>query len=367
MGILRVLLAISVLAAHFGAIWKLKPVSGSIAVETFFIISGFYMSFILNEKYTKKNKSYRLFITNRLLRIYPVYWGTLLATIAFCFIVYWVSNGQDFPIFDYYFSVTPNGYSFPFLILTNLLVFGQDLVMFLGIFPETGGLFFTTNFWKTYPPLYRFLFIEQAWSLGLELLFYLLAPFILRSKLAWVILVILLSLILRIYLYDFVGLRKDPWTYRFFPTEIIFFLFGYISYKIYRRIEQQDLPAYIGRVVLVFCILTTIAYGYVPQVKQWQIPFSWNEILYFLTITAAIPVLFKCFKNNKTDRQVGDLSYPIYLSHFLIGRVIYMLPIFVLKQSWCILIITILFSYLLHTLIQAPIEKYRQSRVKKNN
>src|SRR5260370_9516411 len=56
-------------------------VGGNISVNSFFIISGFYMAFILNEKYVGKNSSYRLFITNRFLRIYPIYWIILFFTI----------------------------------------------------------------------------------------------------------------------------------------------------------------------------------------------------------------------------------------------------------------------------------------------
>src|SRR5450759_4624800 len=78
MGIIRVLLALSVVAAHFGGIWNLRFVGGQVAVQSFYIISGFYMSLILNEKYVGKNKSYKLFITNRFLRLYPIYWLSLI-------------------------------------------------------------------------------------------------------------------------------------------------------------------------------------------------------------------------------------------------------------------------------------------------
>ena len=81
MGKIRLLLALSVVAVHGGIIWKFQLVGGHIAVQAFFIISGFYMSLILNEKYIGSNSSYKLFITNRFLRLYPIYWTVLLFTL----------------------------------------------------------------------------------------------------------------------------------------------------------------------------------------------------------------------------------------------------------------------------------------------
>ena len=77
MGILRILLAISVVLSHSSSIFRVSFVGGPLAVQAFFIISGFYMSLILNEKYIGVNNSYKLFISNRFLRLYPMYWVIL--------------------------------------------------------------------------------------------------------------------------------------------------------------------------------------------------------------------------------------------------------------------------------------------------
>lgn len=364
MGVLRLLLAIAVIIAHCSALPMLRPVSGSVAVEAFFIISGFYMSLILQEKYNKK--PYRLFITNRLLRLYPVYWGVLIATCLFCFIIRLLSGPESFPIFDRYLSVPVTGGALSFLILTNLLIFGQDIVMFLGINPATGKLFFTDNFWQTSPPLYSFLFIPQAWSLGLEMLFYLVAPFLLRRRTIWILSLILLSLGLRIYLYNGLGLRHDPWTYRFFPTEILFFLSGFISYRLYLKARHCRIPGYINGSILAYIILATTCYGWIPELQSQLLPFSWNEIGYFLSVAGAIPMLFIYLKNSKTDNWIGQLSYPMYISHILIIKIIYSLPFAFLKQSWCMVTATVIFSLLLDIGIARPVEIYRQKRLRQS-
>lgn len=364
MGILRVLLAIAVIVSHCGVLPVIRPVSGSVAVEAFFIISGFYMSLILQEKYTLTN--FRLFISNRLLRLFPVYWVVLLATCLFCLLIRTTSGEQNFPLFDQYLSVPFNGGTFFFLLFTNLFILGQDMVMFLGIHPATGELFFTSNFWQTSPPLYTFLFIPQAWSLGLELLFYLLAPWFVRQKSLWLGVCILLSLVLRSYLYQALSLKHDPWTYRFFPTELVFFLAGCLSYRLYRRIRIKKIPRTVNRLILVLLFLATCFCGYLPPCSSPLLPFSWNETVYFLGVGGCIPFLFNYSKNSKKDNRIGQLSYPMYISHFLVAAAINAMPFPLLKQSWVIVTATAIFAYLLDISIARPIEKYRQGRIRRS-
>ncbi len=53
MGVMRFLLALSVLILHTAPDSAFPMVGGRVAVETFFMISGFYMALILNEKYAE--------------------------------------------------------------------------------------------------------------------------------------------------------------------------------------------------------------------------------------------------------------------------------------------------------------------------
>ncbi|HTA62096.1 MAG TPA: acyltransferase [Bacteroidia bacterium] len=364
MGIIRLLLAISVVMHHCGPIFGLDFVGGQIAVQSFFIISGFYMSLILNEKYVGVNSSYKLFITNRLIKLYPIYWTILLGTILACFAKYIVTHGQDMAIISNYFSVKFNFFSFAYLILTNLFIFGQDVVMFLGITPENGHLFFTTNFRETNPILLFFLFIPQAWSLGCELVFYLIAPFILRKGIRIVLFLILLSFVLRLYIYNYLGLNIDPWTSRFFPTEIMFFLLGYVSYHIYLVVQKKNVPFLTNVLTLVIMLLFIFFYSYIPSISISYFPFPLKLTIYYICFIIATPILFNFLKKNKWDNKIGELSYPIYISHFLVIMISTALSFSILKTSWCILLITILLSYILNKLIASPIEKYRQARLK---
>ena len=48
MGFIRLLLAVSVVSSHAGVHPFLSLVGGTVAVKTFFIISGFYIAMIIN-------------------------------------------------------------------------------------------------------------------------------------------------------------------------------------------------------------------------------------------------------------------------------------------------------------------------------
>jgi peptidoglycan/LPS O-acetylase OafA/YrhL len=77
----------------------------------------------------------------------------------------------------------------------------------------------------------------------------------------------------------------------------------------------------------------------------------------------SIPVLFIFLKSNKLDIQIGELSYPVYISHMLIAMVFGGLGITFLKSGFVVALGTIFFSFLINRFVALPIEKYRQSRL----
>ena len=201
MGLLRFILAISVVIAHTSPIFGLTLVGGQLAVQSFYMISGFYMALILSEKYIGKKNSYKLFITNRLLRLFPIYWVVLLLVIFYSLFAGIYTNGADFASLQSYLTYLDSAHlsSFVFLIFANIFILFQDAVMFLGLNIDTGHLFFTSNFTSTSPRLHDFLLIPQAWTISIEIAFYLIAPFLVRRKLRGLTILITLSLLLRFF------------------------------------------------------------------------------------------------------------------------------------------------------------------------
>src|SRR5437016_5262796 len=75
-GLLRILLAIAVLCAHSHPIGHLPWLAGDLAVELFFVVSGFYMQLILSTKYTRERlgRTWALqFYKARYCRLFPTY------------------------------------------------------------------------------------------------------------------------------------------------------------------------------------------------------------------------------------------------------------------------------------------------------
>jgi peptidoglycan/LPS O-acetylase OafA/YrhL len=226
MGLFRLLLAFSVVMAHgyeyFGAEnWyftaytsPIKIWSGS-AVFAFFILSGFYISMIINEKYQHLPSGIRRFYINRALRLYPVHL-TILGLYALFFAV---AGMPSILLGDFSSSVTRSLYA----LIANPLILGVELLPL-----------FHHEDWS--------LVIGPTWSLSLEMYFYLLAPLVVTRPLKQLIGVTLAALALRAGFF-FADAPLLPWRYFYFPTDLVFFLMGCCSYRLYQAIRHDSRAA----------------------------------------------------------------------------------------------------------------------------
>lgn len=366
MGVLRLLLALVVVGGHSGSFGGWRLTGNFVAVQTFFIISGFYMALILNEKYRGPG-SYRLFITNRFLRLFPAYWVVLGLTLVLASSSYLIFGTDN--IISHYIN-NPNNLApstLCYLTLTNLAIGGQDIIYFLSV-DSQGLLQFSENFRNSAPLLWTYLFVPQAWSIALELVFYLLAPFILRRRSSWLLGALLISAALRISLHKGLGLNFDPWTYRFFPNELGLFVLGGLSYRLYEGLRSWSPPHGLSMLIISSYVAMTVCYQWLPG------GIALKGCYYGLT-TLSLPFLFLLTKRLHWDRRVGELSYPVYISHFLF------LPSFdghywlwptsptleSLQHSsaygWIVSFCTLLISWALLRWVIDPIEGLRQQRV----
>ena len=355
MGLIRLLLAISVIAAHSSSIFGLNFIQGQMAVEVFFMISGFYMALVLTEKYNKKS-DYKLFISNRFLKVFPTYWLVLILCIIYQLIFLFLnpSSPKIFTLFNPIYHLNP--ISFLFSLIPNFTIFGLDLTFFFGLNPTTGSLFFTSHFQDFQPPLYDFNFIVQAWTLSLELTFYLIAPFLNKFKNKFLFLIMTLSLGLRLFLYSR-GLNHDPWNYRFFPNELIFFAAGILMYRLYLKIKTKSWNK-LSLYCFIFYISYLTSYQFLPYERT-------KQLILFIFSFFFIPFIFNLFKNNKIDRFIGELSFPVYISHFLIiDMLTHFTNISHVFLGSVTTIISITFSIVVLIFFIKPIDRIRQNRIK---
>lgn len=339
MGALRLLLAISVVLAHTLPD-SLPLVGGKLAVEIFYILSGYLISYILVEKkfYTSRYKFY----ISRALRLYPIYLVMMLAT--FC--VYCLGSGK---FFDLYRALP--GFLDLWLVFSNIFILGQDLVMF--VIYKDGILLFPQSFLLSDIPIWRGLLVPQAWTLSLELTFYLLSPFILhRFKL--VLVIFTLSFALKVALF-FVGIGDtDPWSYRFFPAELFLFLGGVISQQV---LSKKFLTAMNCRSLCALFTLVVLALVvFFPLINVENI---YKEFLVIICVFALLPFLFAFENYFSIDKWLAELSYPIYINHMFF--IIILTPILgvTLYTPYFVLGFSVAGAIFLNKYIAAPVDLLR--------
>jgi peptidoglycan/LPS O-acetylase OafA/YrhL len=352
MGVFRLLLALSVMTGHMGkSILGFHQLRPDVAVQCFYIISGFYMALILTEKYNRP-RDYGVFIRQRFLRIYPTYAMVAALTMLIEAVV---RNGASFNCWDGWIKYGPHMTLLTgiLLVLANLLIFGQDWLLFFAMNPHTGNLYATAHFQHDPIPGYVFLFCRAAWSLGVELVFYVMAPFLVRRSVGLQLGVVLASLAIRVGLQAFFDLGGDPWSYRFFPSQLAFFMAGSLGYQAYRHYGPQ-LANFIKRkswLVWIFW-LSVFTYGRLPGSGDVRAD------CFLLVTVIMVPVLFAAFSNTTWDRDIGELSYPLYLIHFL---VIYLFNPIAHSPFYSVACLTVAIgsTYLFYHFIESRIERYR--------
>jgi len=348
-GSIRTLLAIAVVFAHsYGFIF----VGGTLAVQLFYVISGFLISYILVEARTYRTIS--SFYINRFLRLFPIYWCIALITIIAVLFASLIFD-ETHQIVSTFSSLGFNGKLS--LGLSNLLLLGQDWIMFTGV--RDGEFQFVTDFSQSEVYVWQGLLVPQAWTLGVELSFYLIAPFVLVRRNLMLALLIC-SLILRSYLiYIELGL-KDPWTYRFFPTELALFLLGACAHQFLKPLYEKKglLTEKLSTVITPFMFIYCTVYFLLPCRGI-------NTLALIGAFILLLPYFFMFQSNNQWDRKIGELSYPIYISHMLViwtfGYVLGKLGVEYnsITGSLILVLITIIFSQIINLSIGKFFETIR--------
>jgi peptidoglycan/LPS O-acetylase OafA/YrhL len=280
MGALRLFLAVSVFSIHlsgrlFGALglhlpwWVTLGVNGQYAVLMFFIISGFLISTALAHKYAPGPGELIAFYRGRFVRIFSLYWPVT----ALCLLLV---PGARATLLA----------SSPLQQLSDIGVLGLDWYML------TSRLMFG---------------LEPTWSLGTEVLFYLCAPWLLRSRILAVV-ALLISVLVRIYLYATLG-AGSMWNFMFFPSTAIFFLLGHFIRVAADRFLWLATSA-VWVPALAISLVATIWGG--AEIAPWDGPRFW---LTYLTLAVALPGIFKATRNSVIHARLGDLSYVLFLVH----------------------------------------------------
>jgi peptidoglycan/LPS O-acetylase OafA/YrhL len=362
LGLLRILLAICVFCGHTRYLGNLRWMPANLAVESFFVVSGFYMQLILTQKYTleRLGRIWPLrFYEARYSRLYPAYLFGCLLVLANAFL----SHRHGGPLLQQWATIgalrnTPGNLLFKvFLAFTNLTMIFQDLIVFLA--SRHGEIHWALNYQNSDYLLYEGLAIPQAWSLGIEISFYLIAPILLKARSRWLAVAACAGLALKILTLQAFHLQ-DPWTYRFFPFELSYFLLGALAYR-YRAKLAWIVPQKVGKAV---AYLLAIAFA------CFWIPVHLATVGYPLTLAVILPGLFRATAKSRFDRLIGDFSYPFYIYHLFALMIAGNLADHFTKSIdpvWTGLILTFALSALVLALEYRFIEPWRSRLAERGN
>jgi peptidoglycan/LPS O-acetylase OafA/YrhL len=242
----------------------------------------------------------------------------LLSTFSGLLTGFWLSLAS-------YVSYTPEKNGLTGVVLTtitNLTVFFQDWVFFIKHDPGA-ALSFSAQLQKTPAALYNYLLIQPAWSIGIEITYYLFVPLLARLRTHWLVLIAALSLAARIYTYQVLGLTGDPFGFRFFPFELLLFVGGMLIYRGYARTLMKNEALSLKKwwqYIFFIVVMITVSYFLQRAAILLRHPFGrpYAPLVSYIFWIPVIPVAFHLTRHLKIDRFLGEITYAIYLIHFVI-------------------------------------------------
>jgi peptidoglycan/LPS O-acetylase OafA/YrhL len=331
MGLVRLFLALVVAADHW-RMFALAPRSIDIedqfklgfnagyAVMFFYVISGFLITYTLTRNYRRDLPGTLAFYKNRFIRIFALYWP--LVIISFCLV----------PAAWEWFITNNLGDKF-----TNIFLLGIDWRI---AFSETHNRAAVNG-------------LGQAWTLGAELVFYLMAPLLMRS---WKIGLALLCLSLAIRAAFVIANGPDLqniWTYLFLPSTLCFFMFGHLICLAAEKWRVLNRPL-LGLPLLALSA-AAMTYGSYKDFDTWRF---WSSLVLFVV---ALPGVFEATKGVRWMNALGDLSYPVYLVHYIVLIVIgpFLFELLVplggrtSMAAWAVVATAV--AFVVHKLVEAPL------------
>ena len=272
MGTYRFVLALLVALSHMGVTVFGGRNLGVVAVISFFLISGFVMTGLVRTHYGQLS-DLPLFYLDRAARIFPQY--LLFAALALA--------GKWVVRFESPYLTHPSLWGG----LANLTVIPLDFFMYSNTIAS-------------------FMLLPQAWSLGLELTFYLSIPLVLIW--GWRTPLCMLSMAIWL-LAAFQVVNTDAWGYRMLPGTLFVFLLGSYVY------DQRRMSWYHPAVTVLWVLM---AVGVLLWTSHWlAVPYTFEVLLGLLLGVPSLFVLAR-LPHRSWDDRLGNLSYGLFLSHFLV-------------------------------------------------
>jgi peptidoglycan/LPS O-acetylase OafA/YrhL len=269
-GTFRLALAVCVVLSHMGV----QPhgiLPGVSAVTCFFMVSGYSMSALLQRSYPKVPEDVFHFYASRFWRLAPQYYFYLIICAFTVIELGWRETGAQ--------TGSPGVIN----ILANLTII-------------------PLSFWMLDTPIKHFLLNMPTWSLGLEMSFYLLLPWLLMNRsFTW----IAAGLgAVTWWLATHGVLDPDFYGYRLLPGTLVFFLVG-------AAVQRRDW--YLFGMLGGFFALCAISLFHSDQLS---LSLNLSLLVGAAVGCVAVPLLAQ-LRRRKLDDYLGHVSYGCFLAHWI--------------------------------------------------
>lgn len=341
----RFVLALMVVVSHFAIflpenlMLEFRYVGlGNMAVMTFFILSGFVMAESNNIFYKDRTDK---FLINRFLRIIPPYFIALLISIGVHYFLFMSSEQILLNTISQYLDYTNS--SINIFSIENIGYNFLNLIIWHGL----GILGFT----------YDYTFVRYIWAVIIEVKFYIVIAvmyYLSDNKRLTNIPYLFLILFFGLFLFFMFSQIQFLYSFGFTP----YFVFGMTMYYLVIKASRQVIFLSIFSLVFLvwhFYIYISASDGY--HLLSISILLLLLIMIFLFLIKNTIPI------SKKVDKFFGDLSYSLYLNHFIIQVVFLYFDL----KGWKIFVIGIgiafVLSYLLNIFVE-PITNQIRNKVR---
>jgi peptidoglycan/LPS O-acetylase OafA/YrhL len=276
LGALRLFLALVVVVNHVWA--PAENMLGFQAVVSFYILSGYLMTKVLHEVYGTDGDGVVRFLANRALRVFPPYW--LFAGITLLLVM-----------------ALPPSFSWGGMVQAPV-----------GLLDWVSNVTFIDLTWA------EGILIPPAWSLGIEVLFYIAMPLLLarsrRSVEIWAAISLLLTIALLV--------QDVGFGYRYYPAYAasLFFSVGALCHVHTATLRWLRLPMFLlWPTAIVLAALPVITEVIGLSHLHWA--YYGGALLFVAILMTVIERPAATGLHPRLDRWLGDLAYPVFLGHFI--------------------------------------------------
>ena len=323
MGTLRFILALLVLLSHTGlTVGGLNP--GVVSVVVFYAISGYVMSALVAKHFSRPGQAKHFYI-DRFARIYPQYLFYAAAAA-----VWFGAVGHTTPFLQHSPSATD--------WLNNLLIVPLNFFMFNAAD--------------------QFSLVPPAWSLGAEVLFYAIAPWLWRY---WRLAMLIAACSLGVQALAWHGvLPTDAWGYRLLPGVLWIFASGMALQR-----YQQSHPSWLRYAVWAVPLFSTCMALLLETADALQTPYNRDVLLGFAVALPSIHFLTQGgvpHAWHDWDQRLGDWSYGLFLNHFFCMWVLNLAKPQTPLQWFTLIACSVALSALTQRFLERPCVIWRQKR-----